>query len=94
MSSRLAESFLRLSKEYRRVAEQLEKDFFLNRIFKIANLQTKIYLVMFFDRREWTNHELAAYLGVDESFCLRSLKYLAKKGLIQRVSRKKWTIRP
>lgn len=92
MSSRLTESFMRLSEEYRRVAEQLEKDLFLNRIFKIANWQTRIYLTMFFDRREWTVMELSRYLNVDHPVVTKSLKNLLKRGYVKRISRKKWVV--
>jgi len=92
MSSALAERFLKLAEDYQKAAEQLRDEHIFDRIYKIANWQTRIYLTMFFSCREWTVMELSRYLNVDQSIVTRSLKRLLKNGYVRRSSRKKWVV--
>ena len=56
-------------------------------------LATKVFVVMYLHRREWTCPELAKEVNNYRQNVNKELRKLREKGYVERISRHKWRIR-
>jgi len=92
MSSALAERFLKLAEDYQQIAEQLESRSFLGKLYRVADLKTKICLLLYLEPREWSTTEISRTVRTSAGNVTVRLKRLQREGLVVRVSRGKWRI--
>jgi len=65
----------------------------LLKVLDCGVLATKIFILMYQFRRDWTCSELAKETGSYRQHVNTKLQMLRKKGLVERVSRYKWRLK-
>ena len=88
--SALSQRFYELAEQNKHIADELAGNSFFDAVFKIGNLQTKIYVCMFLERREWTTNELAEECGNYRQAVFTALKSLEKQKLVIRLGYTRW----
>lgn len=61
-------------------------------VLDLGTLATKVFIVMYQRRREWTTVELAGMVKDHRSNVYLALRRLEGKGFVQRLSRTKWRL--
>ena len=59
-------------------------------VLDLGTLATKVFILMYQRRREWSSKELAEMVKDHRSNVYVTLRLLERKGFVQRVSRNKW----
>lgn len=59
-------------------------------VLDLGTLATKVFILMYQHRREWSTRELAEMVKEHRSNIYVALRLLERKGFVQRVSRNKW----
>ena len=62
-------------------------------VLDLGTLQTKVFLVMYQQKGEWSAAELARKVSSYRQHVNRALHDLEKRGLVSRISRNKWKLR-